>query len=252
MKKNMQLLNNEFKKIKSIGWIKSKRPGPTGIGYTFERLLEKEEDSLPIWDFYGIEIKTKRRSSDYNIHLFTATPDGDYLYPIERLLEKIGYPDKVFNKKILYTSVNAIDYTKIGYYKKLKLSVDYSQRRVYLIGINNNGKSLQLNVSWSFDMIERILENKLNYLAIVTADTCNIRGKEYFLYNDICFYKFKGFNTFINNIEQGTIKVTFKIGIFKSGKRVGQTHDRGTDFSLKIENIENIYERLDLDKIDSF
>ena len=47
-----------FKQIKEKGWIQSKRKGPTGIGYTFEELLGKQEDNMPIADFQGIEIKT--------------------------------------------------------------------------------------------------------------------------------------------------------------------------------------------------
>lgn len=39
-------LYNSFCKINSIGWIKSKRGGITGSGYTFETLIGKKEDSF--------------------------------------------------------------------------------------------------------------------------------------------------------------------------------------------------------------
>ena len=38
-KENIIKLNNEFKRIKNIGLVKSMRKGPTGIGYTFETLI---------------------------------------------------------------------------------------------------------------------------------------------------------------------------------------------------------------------
>ena len=37
-----------FEKVKNKGWIKSLRKGDTGIGYTFETLIGKKEENLPI------------------------------------------------------------------------------------------------------------------------------------------------------------------------------------------------------------
>lgn len=51
------LLKNKFESIKNKGWIKSLRRGSTGVGYTFESLLGKDEDSYSLPDFNGIEIK---------------------------------------------------------------------------------------------------------------------------------------------------------------------------------------------------
>ena len=68
--KDMTLLLIRYLKVKNKGWIKSLRRGPTGIGYTFETLIGKQEENLPIADFRGIEIKVKRRYSKGNITLF--------------------------------------------------------------------------------------------------------------------------------------------------------------------------------------
>ena len=59
MKQSIIDLNKEFQRIKSMGLIESKRKGATGIGYTFECLLNKQEESFDIPDYKGIEIKTK-------------------------------------------------------------------------------------------------------------------------------------------------------------------------------------------------
>ena len=58
MEKNFNSLYFRFLRIKQLGWIKSMRKGPTGVGYTFEELLNKKEDHLPLPDYKGIEIKT--------------------------------------------------------------------------------------------------------------------------------------------------------------------------------------------------
>ena len=41
MENNIELLVNEFNKIKYVPLNKSLRKGTTGIGYTFEKLLNK-------------------------------------------------------------------------------------------------------------------------------------------------------------------------------------------------------------------
>ena len=63
-----------------MGWIESMRRGTTGIGYTFESLLGKPEESFPIPDYGTIEIKTRYRNGKRDITLFNATPDGDFLF----------------------------------------------------------------------------------------------------------------------------------------------------------------------------
>ncbi|CDF12292.1 unknown [Mycoplasma sp. CAG:776] len=41
-------------------------------------------------------------------------------------------------------------------------------------------------------------------------------NKKYYKYYQIKYYKLKNFNKFIELIEQGTIRISFKIGFFKS------------------------------------
>ena len=60
MRKDIIQLYIEFNKIRRLEWIKSLRNGPTGIGYTFETLLNKKEDCQRQPDYQGIEIKTIR------------------------------------------------------------------------------------------------------------------------------------------------------------------------------------------------
>ena len=63
-------LHKKFLTIKKQGWIKSMREGATGVGYTFETLLGKQEDYFPIPDYEGIEIKTMRYFSKMEIFYF--------------------------------------------------------------------------------------------------------------------------------------------------------------------------------------
>lgn len=67
-------LKKQFLKIKNNTNHKSLRTGNTGIGYTFENLIDKKEDNLSIPDYNGIEVKTKLGYSKSPLTLFTLTP----------------------------------------------------------------------------------------------------------------------------------------------------------------------------------
>ena len=244
MDENFKDLYKKFIKIEKKGWVESKRSGTTGIGYTFDELLGKKEDDFPIPDFKGIEIKTMRRYSKRKIHLLNITPDGDFLFPIKRILDILGYPDKNYPEyKVLYLDLNAKEFTSIGYYKKAKLFVNREKEKVDVIALNSNGKNLEVNISWSFQLLRERLNLKLKYLAIVVADSKFLDGKEYFHYNDIKLYKLKSFEDFISLIEKGDIVINFKIGINKSENKLGHIHDSGTDFCIKEKNIKYLFYR---------
>ena len=238
-------LENEFNRIKELGWVKEKRKGLSSIGYTFEKLLNKEEDDLPIPDYDGIEIKVMNDNAKTNLHLFNLTPDGDYLFPIKRLLYEIGCPSKEnrYERK-LYQSFNTIGYTKLVFGKKGIINVNYETRKVELKVLNNKNEDVNIGISWSFDYLKERLELKLKYLAFIRASSCIICGEGYYHYHDIGFYKLKDFNTFINLINDGIIEITFKIGTHKSGSRIGKEYDHGTDFSIRVKDLELLYDKI--------
>ena len=101
----------------------------------------------------------------------------------------------------------------------------------------------QLKVSWSFNSIKERLEIKLKKIAIIEAYHKIINNEEYFLYSKLKYYELKGFDNFIKAIDEGLISISFQIGVYKSGEKKGKRHDRGTNFSISIEDIESIYEK---------
>ena len=247
MKNDIKELYAVFFNIKEKGWIESKRNGSGGIGYTFEILLNKKEDSFPIPDFGVFEIKTMRRNSRSKLHLVHVTPDGDFLFPIKRILDKLGYPcRKAPEYKVFNMSVSAINYTKVGFYKRIKLMVNHEEEKIDLIAETIGGKNLNIDVSWSFYLLKKYLELKLKYLAIVRADSKIVNGKEYFCYSEINFYELTNFEQFITLIECGVITISFSIDVFKSGKRIGQIHDHGTSFSIDVDNIEELFNKINM------
>lgn len=242
MKKDILEFKKLFKKVKNIGWVESKRNSPTGVGYTFETLLNKEEDTLEMPDYKSVEIKTQRKKSNFFISLFNATPDGDYLFEIKRLRNTYGYPDKVLKEcKVINNEFSASKIKSLGARYKAKLKIDSENKKLRLIILNTYLQIVDNEVSWSFDLLKEKLYRKLKYLAFIEAKSKFINGIEYFKYTDLHIYKLKDFYTFLELIEKGIIKVTFKIGVVRSGNKKGIINDHGTSFSISKQNLSKLY-----------
>ena len=247
MKENIRELKEKFERIKNMGWIEERRKCKGAAGYTLETLLLKGEDNFPVPDFKDIEIKTINKNTKMNLHLFNLTPDGDYLFPIKRILDEFGCPTKEDkNIKRFYRSFSGVSYTNFIYGRKGKINVNYEKQKIELNVINNKKEKYDIGISWSFDYVKERLKLKLMYLAIVRVSSCIICGKGYYHYDSIDFYKLRDFETFVNLIDDGIIEITFKIGVHKDGPKKGKVYDHGTDFSININNIGKLYEKIDV------
>lgn len=240
--KNLETLNEEFKRIRKMGYVKSSRKGLTGVGKTFEDLLGKKEDNLDIPDYLGIEIKTKLGYSNSHITLFNLTPTGNV--ETQRLCQTYGYPDKVIpSKKVLNISITTTP-TLIANKYFFNLKVDHFEKKIILIIKDRNNNILEQSVYWSFDNLKEKLEKKLQFLALVNAWSTIRNGERFYKYSEIKFYKLKTFENFIELINKGIICISIKMGVYRTGLRKGLSHDRGTSFELKPLDFCELFERI--------
>ncbi len=234
-------LYNNFIRIKKMGWVRTLRNGSTGVGYTFETLLNKNEESFSVPDFGNIEIKTKRYFTKGYIELFNAVPDGDYLFPIKNLINKYGYSTrKNPNSKAIVGDVYANKDNMIGLYYIYRLSVDKEERVIRLNIFNYEGHNIDSSISWSFDYLREKLYRKLRYLALIYAKSKFMDGNEFFLYNRISFYKLRGFDSFIQLIEDGRIHIQFNARCINNGSSI-KYHDHGTAFKIHEKDIYGLF-----------
>lgn len=239
---DIKFLKSKFKEIQKIGWIESHKKNYGNIGLTFEKLVGIETNELEIPDFGNIEIKTKSKSKFNYISLFNCVPTGPHYHEVERIKNSFGYPDSKLKKfKVFSGDIFCTKKTKIGknFYFKLNVYKDIKKIKLSVYDIQN--KKIEEQTYWDFDILKEKLYRKLTYLALINTDKKIINDKLFFKYNKINFYKLKDFNTFIDLIEEGIIKITFKLGIFRSGKRLGKIHDRGTSFSIEDKNINKLF-----------
>jgi len=218
------------------------RSGSTGVGYTFERLLGISENTIPLADFYNIEIKTHRKSSNSNICLFNYDPIGSYSYEIKHLYDLYGYKrDKQKSQNVLNVSVYSHIKKLLPCNYKFMLHVDYLNGKVILLIYDLQDNLVDSDAYWTFETLKKKVYEKIQYLAYVTAESKFINGVEYFHYNSIYFYKLKSFDTFIKLIDNCKICVSFKIGGKINIDYPWQIDNHGTSFSIKSQNLSLLY-----------
>jgi hypothetical protein len=221
-------------KIKAMNYVETHRDGPTGIGKTLEDLLEIKENNIAGPDFSNCELKATRKNSASMITLFTKKfqPDSG-----KKLLQEYGYKQRKVSSsykqitltgeepeasmipledKELHSTVDSSKPNSLG----LKLSV--GRDRVFI----ENNKNVE--AYYDFTVLDQALKKKYNNLIHVLAEHKKVQKKEYFWYNEAYLYQGFRFETFLQLIRDGKMKVDIRIGHYPNGN----PHDHGTGLRI--------------------
>lgn len=239
-------LFEKFLKIKKMGWIKGQKNNYGSAGIILEKLLNSSWTNFEIPDYNGIEIKTRSSSREKYITLFSAVPDS-FLFEIKRLVEEYGYPNFQYPQfNVFNLDVYSYKYKKSNSNYYFKLAVDDINENVVLNIYNQKFELIDNNMKWSFEVLKEKLFRKLSKLAFVEIKK-KYKGKQiYFKYETIDFFKLTSFEKFIELIKKGKIRLVFKIGIYKDEKRLGKMYDHGSAFSIRKDNLEDLFEKINL------
>ena len=240
---NIRKLYRKFNEIRKMGYVKSVRNGPTGVGATFEYLLGKEEESFEIPDYYGIEIKTKRAYSKSYITLFNAVPTGSTFHETKRLRDNYGYPSKRDKRlKRLYAEIFYNQVTRVGLWYYFELKIDKEKRKLFLIIYYYKKEVVSESTYWDFDILKEKLERKLQVLAFVKAWTNKIDNVECFKYFKMNIYVLKDFDDFIQAIIDGKIKVMLKIDSHIEPEKYGNVDEHGVGFAISEDALTDVFD----------
>ncbi len=94
--------SQRFTEIRAMGYVKSMRKGPTGIGYTLESLLDIRENNDAHPDIEGAELKAHRTEQNGMITLFTFNNKAWRIPPLEAV-KKYGSFDANGRQGLYYT-----------------------------------------------------------------------------------------------------------------------------------------------------
>lgn len=244
MNSDILALKEKLDKIKNLGWIECKNKNKSVTGKTLENLLEINPDNFEIPDYNTIEIKSKVSKRENYIDLFCATPDS-YVLETKRLYDKYGYLDSN-NYKILNFVLYGEFLKPINNEYSAKLRIDYKNKKVIMEIYNKDNELIDNLSSWSFELLEEKLCRKLNYVCLVEGDKKFSHNVLYVRYDKYKFYKLKKFSNFIRLLKRGQIRISFTLGVYKSGSKSGKMHDHGTQFSIRKENIKLLFDEIEL------
>lgn len=245
MNSDILALKEKLDKIKNLGWIECKNKNKSVTGKTLENLLEINPDNFEIPDYNTIEIKSKVSKRENYIDLFCATPDS-YVLEIKRLYDKYGYLDSN-NYKILNFVLYGEFLEPINNEYSAKLRIDYKNKKVIMEIYNKDNELIDNLSSWSFELLEEKLCRKLNYVCLVEGDKKFSHNVLYVRYDKYKFYKLKKFSNFIRLLKRGQIRISFTLGVYKSGSKSGKMHDHGTQFSIRKENMKLLFDEIKLE-----
>lgn len=179
--------------------------------------------------------------------MFNAVPDGDDLFEVERIKDTYGYPYKKDRRyKVIYFEAYGNKLSFGGVKFQYKLDVDRVSKKVFLCICDRYGYLIERNVYWSFDYLENKIITKLQVLAIVNAWPKNVDGWNYFKYYKIDIYTYKNFDAFLKLLENGIIRLVFKVGIHLDEKRYGKSYNHGCGFTIQEKDIIKLYNTYNL------
>jgi hypothetical protein len=225
---DLATLKKELQRIKNLGFIPTHRFGDTGIGKTLEDLLNIKENNIPLHDIQGVaELKAYRKNAKSMLTLFTIEPlpkggDRDRI-----LLDNFGYSKRDNGRlKELHSTLSCKRYNN----QTLKLSVAKDKIRV-------QGKNKRLNIYWDIQSVEKKFKDKLPALVYVLADTKEIKGKEFFHFNEAYLLSDFDFELFKKMVKKDQIVVDFRMYYRPNGS----VRNHGTGFRVKINKLYNCF-----------
>ena len=193
---------NRFNKIKEMGFIKSLRKGPTGIGKTLETYLGIEENNINLPDLEGAELKAHRDNSENMITLFTFNRGAWVMNPLDAV-KKYGSMD-----------VNG----RLGLYFTMSFTQNSAGLFLYAdeeaVSVRHIDGSIL--VRWKFTDLQEQFTNKLPALVMAYARSETRGDDEYFE-----FYK----AVLLKGTSKDILKESIKNGIILIDLRL---HDKGT------------------------
>lgn len=232
-----------FKFIKSRGWINYKRiQGKSDglLGNIFEDLIGLKENNNRTSDYFDIEIKTKNyESSSSLVSLFCYSIDS-IKNSSSKIREEFGVEDENSYKKIFNSTVKYGEWNthRGGYNFKLE---EKDEKKLYLkiMNVIENYLVDQDKYYWNYEKIQKSVGKIKNCLYI--EGEINTQAKQV-KYTKATLYKNASYKKFWDLLKEKHITVDFRIGVYKSGKNKGKTHDHGTSFRIKKDKLSDLYE----------
>ena len=232
----IQELKARLAELRDEGFIRTLRPGSTGVGYTLEQRLGLSENNLPIPDIGGrVEVKATRTSSSSLISLFTFNRSV-WQIPQPQAIEEFGYIDTK-GRQALKSTVRASSTNTQG----LVLTLTNGPEMSVSVLHESSGQVL---ATWSIYHLVGKFVTKFERLLFVKADVRR-QGKapEEFHYIDAELVSDPGPAEFHEALRGGTALIDIRM----HRNEHGGVRNRGTALRIRERDLPTLFsERLKL------
>lgn len=197
-----------------MGWVKTHRSGPTGIGKTLEDLLGIPENNVDGPDFGDYELKSCRLNSNSMLTIFTKTPQPKGAANTLRLT--FGYSSNAYenDEKVLHSTLSAERFVSIADTGH-KLKIICSDSKISIVAEDKKEYAY-----WTRDELRKAFEKKYkNKFVYAKAESQGTGANEQFKFVEA--YEVSGFNydAFVSLLEQGKIFIDLRIGQYHGGAK---------------------------------
>ena len=221
-------LRSRLAEIDGMGFVKSRRRGSTGIGFTLESLLEVEENNLPIPDLGGrVEVKATRSNTNNLITLFTFNRNVWAFRPKE-IVERWGYVDDN-GRPALYTTVSARQPNRLGF--QLSVSDDATSL------VMKHVPSETPLATWDLFHIVGKFVIKLERMLFGLADSRKTDGAEEFHFNRAELLAEPSSLTFRDGFASGMVTIDVRMHLRPSGS----ARNHGTAFRIHEHDLPALF-----------
>ena len=246
-----------LREIRSRGWIENTRPGNAGgVGNTLEDLLGIEENNLPLPNAAEWELKCQLKSTTSLTTLFHMEPSPRaFKFVPGILLPKYGWPHQEVgtkhpeNEMSFRQTIHGQARSDRGFQiivdsesKKILVSFDAKsvadKHATWLQSVENKVGlgELEPQPYWGFDDLLHKAGTKLFNCFYIQAESKKMKGKTYFLYDEIMMLTGLSIEKFTKALEEAQMLIDFDA-------RTG--HNHGTKFRLRKNALPLLYSSTD-------
>jgi len=226
-KLTIEQVQEKLTKIKKMGYVKSLRKGPTGIGYTLETLLGIEENNISSPDLKEIELKAKRENDTGMITLFTFNKKSWEMDPLTAI-KKYGSRDKD---------------ERLGMYYTMGITPNSAGLFLYVDNEIISVRSVDGDIitTWQLSEIKKRFEVKVKNVLLVKAKVEERDGVEYFLFNKAQLLS-HGTSEAILKSQFDAEHLLVDLRLHDKGT---MARNHGTGFRVLENHLDKLYERIE-------
>ena len=240
MSNAIENFKKDFEEVRNMGFVESHRTHNTGIGKTFEDLVNVKENNKQEVDYLNeLELKSSRKLSGSMVTIFTKSPS----YPQNANTElRLKFGKEERGLQILHTTISGNKFNTFLNKYGFKLEINEKEERIYiLIKDLKNETLLDFECYYTFKDLKEIIEKKCKNIVFITAKHKKENNKEFFHFEKAILLTGLTLDKFLEEIKQGNILYDIRIGVYGGGKNKGKTHDHGSGFRIKKSEIDKIF-----------